>query len=205
MDEFRHYRLHGTPGRKEQGGQRWFHMYPKENIRAGDELHWTGLAQNWNFECAECHSTDLKKNYDTTSNSFKTTWSEINVSCEACHGEGSAHVNWAKKQPPGVLQPRRERTMACLYISLIAKMFTGRWTTLPGIRSGRDRGKTPMNWKCAGDATRDEAKSAKTMFPGMHSLTPSPYPAGEQDVYGGWPDAGRGVQLRFISTKQNVP
>ncbi len=86
---------------KEQGGQRWFHMYPKENIKAGDELHWTGLAQNWNFECAECHSTDLKKNYDAGSNTFKTSWSEINVSCEACHGEGSTHVNWAKKQPAG--------------------------------------------------------------------------------------------------------
>jgi Tfp pilus assembly protein PilF len=86
---------------KEQGGQRWFHMYPKENIRAGDELHWTGLSQNWNFECAECHSTDLKKNYDPASNTFRTSWSEIDVSCEACHGQGSAHVSWAKKQPVG--------------------------------------------------------------------------------------------------------
>jgi tetratricopeptide (TPR) repeat protein len=83
---------------KELGGQRWFHMYPKEDIRAGDELHWTGLSQNWNFECAECHSTDLKKNYEPASNTFKTTWSEINVSCEACHGAGSAHVKWAKNQ-----------------------------------------------------------------------------------------------------------
>jgi len=86
---------------KEQGGQRWFHLYPKEDIRAGDELHWTGLSQNWNFMCAECHSTDLKKNYDLASKTFKTTWSEINVSCEACHGAASAHVNWAKKQPQG--------------------------------------------------------------------------------------------------------
>jgi tetratricopeptide (TPR) repeat protein len=84
---------------KEQGGQRWFHMYPKENIRAGDELHWTGLSQNWNFECAECHSTDLKKNYEASSNTFKTSWSEINVSCEACHGAGSAHVMWSMNQP----------------------------------------------------------------------------------------------------------
>jgi tetratricopeptide (TPR) repeat protein len=83
---------------KEQGGQRWFHIYPKENIRAGDELHWTGLSQNWNFECAECHSTGLKKNYDAPSNTFKTIWSEINVSCEACHGASSAHVKWAKNR-----------------------------------------------------------------------------------------------------------
>ena len=36
-------------------------------------------SQNWNFLCAECHSTDLRKNYDATTGTFKTTWSEINV------------------------------------------------------------------------------------------------------------------------------
>ena len=86
---------------KEQGGQRWFHLYPKEKIRAGDELHWTNIQQNWNFMCAECHSTDLRKNYDEATNTFMTTWSEINVSCEACHGAGSTHVAWGKKQPLG--------------------------------------------------------------------------------------------------------
>ena len=47
----------------EQGGQRWFHLYPDEPIAPDDPLHWTGLNQNWNFMCAECHSTDLQKNY----------------------------------------------------------------------------------------------------------------------------------------------
>jgi Flp pilus assembly protein TadD/ssDNA-binding Zn-finger/Zn-ribbon topoisomerase 1 len=86
---------------KELGGQRWFHLYPKENIRPGDELHWTNIQQNWNFMCAECHATDLKKNYEQTTNTFKTTWAEISVSCEACHGAGSAHVDWAKRRPQG--------------------------------------------------------------------------------------------------------
>ena len=48
----------------EAGGQRWFHLYPKENIKAGDRLHWTSNSQNWNFTCAECHSTNLNKGYD---------------------------------------------------------------------------------------------------------------------------------------------
>jgi len=82
-----------------QGGQRWFHLYPDQKIDHTDELHWTRLAQNWNHMCAECHSTNLKKNFDLASNSFHTTWSEINVSCEACHGAGSNHVAWANKQP----------------------------------------------------------------------------------------------------------
>lgn len=77
------------------GGQRWFHLYPQERIRAGDVLHWTSLSQNWNFQCAECHSTNLRKNFVAAENRYATTWSEINVSCEACHGPGSRHVAWA--------------------------------------------------------------------------------------------------------------
>jgi tetratricopeptide (TPR) repeat protein len=82
-----------------EGGQRWFHLYPKDNIDHKDELHWTKLAQNWNYMCAECHSTNLRKNYDAANNRFNTTWSEINVACEACHGPSSRHVEWARKTP----------------------------------------------------------------------------------------------------------
>ncbi len=81
----------------EAGGQRWFHLYPDEHIDHNDELHWTGHNQNWNFMCADCHSTNLQKNYDAGSQRFDTRWSEINVSCEACHGPGSGHNEWAAK------------------------------------------------------------------------------------------------------------
>ncbi len=80
---------------KEQGGQRWFHLYPNEAIPAGDVLHWTGPAQNWNFMCAECHSTDLRKNWNAKEQRYATSWSEIDVSCEACHGPCSQHLAWA--------------------------------------------------------------------------------------------------------------
>lgn len=84
--------------RKEEGGQRWFHLYPDEQVRSGDVLHWTRLNQNWNFMCAECHSTGVRKNYDAASDRFATTWAEINVGCEACHGKGSRHAAWARDQ-----------------------------------------------------------------------------------------------------------
>ena len=83
---------------KDKGGQRWFHLYPNEEIRHDDVLHWTKLNQNWNFMCAECHSTGVRKNYDATSNRFATTWAEIDVGCEACHGQGSRHVAWARER-----------------------------------------------------------------------------------------------------------
>ncbi|MBT1063974.1 tetratricopeptide repeat protein [Bowmanella sp. Y26] len=81
---------------KEQGGQRWFHLYPDENIRHDDELHWTGLNQNWNYMCADCHSTNLNKNYDLDTDSYHTSWTDINVNCEACHGPASEHLRWAE-------------------------------------------------------------------------------------------------------------
>ncbi|MCF6268874.1 MAG: tetratricopeptide repeat protein [Melioribacteraceae bacterium] len=77
----------------------WFSLaemvYPDENLTPTNWLYWTNGGQNWNGMCAECHSTNLKKNYDPITKTFSTTYSEINVSCEACHGPGSAHEDWA--------------------------------------------------------------------------------------------------------------
>ncbi len=77
------------------GGQRWYHLYADEPIPPGDLLHWTGREQNWNSMCAECHSTGLVRGYDVEKNAFHTRWTELDVSCEACHGPGAAHADWA--------------------------------------------------------------------------------------------------------------
>lgn len=82
---------------KEEGGQRWFHLYPDDSPTPGSPLHWTGRDQNWNYQCAECHSTNLQKGYDLATDSFSTTWSEIDVACEACHGPASRHVAQARQ------------------------------------------------------------------------------------------------------------
>jgi cytochrome c-type biogenesis protein CcmH/NrfG len=79
-----------------EGGQRWYHLYPGEKVDHRDVLHWTGVLQNWNFMCAQCHSTNLQKGYREAADSYATTWSEIEVSCEACHGPGSTHVTLAE-------------------------------------------------------------------------------------------------------------
>lgn len=81
-----------------EGGQRWFHLYPDEHIKYDDELHWTGINQNWNFMCADCHSTNLQKNYDLKTQTYNTTWSQIDVGCEACHGPGAKHVRWTENK-----------------------------------------------------------------------------------------------------------
>ncbi len=78
------------------GGQRWFDLNGAERVPPGDVLHWTSLSHDWNAQCAECHSTALRKGYDAANDRYATTWSEIDVGCEACHGPGSRHVAWAE-------------------------------------------------------------------------------------------------------------
>jgi predicted CXXCH cytochrome family protein len=81
---------------KERGGGRWFHLHEGERIEAGDELHWSAPAYNWNKNCADCHSTDVRKNYEATADRYDTRYAEISVGCEACHGPGSRHVEQAE-------------------------------------------------------------------------------------------------------------
>ncbi|CAH6815523.1 multiheme c-type cytochrome [Vibrio chagasii] len=77
-----------------EGGQRWFMLYPDTD--STDEFYWLNTGQNWNFMCADCHSTNLKKNYNKQNNTYSTEWSEISVGCEACHGPASEHIRLAK-------------------------------------------------------------------------------------------------------------
>jgi len=83
---------------KDEGGQRWYHLHPDDNVTYASVLHWTGPNLNWNYMCADCHSTNLKKNYNFETKSYHTTWTSINVSCEACHGPASKHIEWTKDQ-----------------------------------------------------------------------------------------------------------
>ena len=80
--------------------KRWFSLYPEEKIDAKDPLHWTKPSQNWNFMCAECHSTDVKKNWDEGAGAYRTKYFQINVACQACHGPGSRHVEIAENLTP---------------------------------------------------------------------------------------------------------
>ncbi|MFY8350971.1 tetratricopeptide repeat protein [Pseudoalteromonas sp. SSM20] len=78
---------------KAEGGQRWFVLHPEQ--KAQDEFHWSQKGQNWNHMCADCHSTEFKKNFDLSTNTFNSSYSAINVSCNACHGNSEQHLKWA--------------------------------------------------------------------------------------------------------------
>lgn len=83
-----------------QGGQRWFHIYPEENITPENPLFWTRPQQNWNYMCADCHTTNFSKNFNDEKNTFHSQWSETGNGCESCHGPGSAHVELMQKNKP---------------------------------------------------------------------------------------------------------
>jgi len=76
--------------------RRWFHTYPNERIDHRDVLHWTRTSQNWNTMCAACHALQVRKNYDATTDVYKTTFAAVGVRCQSCHGPASGHVAWAK-------------------------------------------------------------------------------------------------------------
>lgn len=81
--------------------KRWFYLRPPDvadKLAPDDPLHWTGITQRWQTMCADCHSTNLQTNFDPQTARYHTTFSEINVSCEACHGPGSLHVEIAKNR-----------------------------------------------------------------------------------------------------------
>jgi tetratricopeptide (TPR) repeat protein len=122
-----------------KGGQRWFHLYPDEKIDFRDELHWTKRTQNWNFMCADCHSTNVRKGYDAANDSFATAWSEMTVGCESCHGPGSAHVAWTRDKPTsdttkGLTVALDERRGVAWRIDAT----TGNATRSPGRQSERE-------------------------------------------------------------------
>ena len=76
--------------------ERWYHLYPDQELYAGDGLHWTGPYKNWNARCAECHATGFNKNYSVIKRTYASTQAEMGVGCEACHGPGEAHLAWAE-------------------------------------------------------------------------------------------------------------
>lgn len=84
----------------EQGGQRWFETQPGEIADEQNAFHWQQYFQNWNSQCASCHTTNFDKGYRaaaaTQSAAYQSSWAEAGVGCEACHGPGSEHIGWAR-------------------------------------------------------------------------------------------------------------
>lgn len=112
IEPLQQYILETEPGRLQSFDvvwdtieKRWYHLYPDQKLPPDDGLHWSGPYKNWNARCAECHATGFEKNYDASSQSYASKQAEIGVGCEACHGPGSGHVEWAERSVSSELAP----------------------------------------------------------------------------------------------------
>jgi len=83
---------------RKDGGQRWFHLYPKEDLTPGHPLFWMRPLQNWNHMCGDCHTTGFVKNF--SNGKFESRFTELGNGCESCHGPGSAHIEARQSARP---------------------------------------------------------------------------------------------------------
>lgn len=102
IEPLQQYLLETEPGRLQSFDvvwdterHHWFHLYPDQDLPPDDGLHWSGPYKTWNARCAECHATGYEKTYDAATRSYASRQAEIGVGCEACHGPGRAHADWA--------------------------------------------------------------------------------------------------------------
>lgn len=126
------------------GGQRWYHLYPDVDVTHRDPLHWTGHIQNWNRQCAACHSTDPRKGHDAATNTYRTTAAAINVACEACHGPGERHVTWAREHGATATGPERSSLGTTsdrgLAVTFASPFPGGHWSMSPATGMSRWEG-----------------------------------------------------------------
>lgn len=126
--------------------KKWFFLQPpdvSERVLPNDDLHWTGFAQRWNNMCADCHVTDLHKNYDVASQTYRTTFTDMDVNCEACHGPGSLHVQlasakslfWDRKRGYA-LAKLKDKSSSRAEIETCAPCHSMRHIIEPGFRAG---------------------------------------------------------------------
>lgn len=87
--------------------KKWISLQPNELITPDDPLHWTQRVYNWNHFCADCHSTGVDKNYDTQTTTYHTTFTSINVACQACHQHIDPH-HWQKTKSQTSKTPAAE-------------------------------------------------------------------------------------------------
>jgi hypothetical protein len=103
IDPLQQYLISPEPGRTQAfdiawdvAGRRWYPVFPGQVASPGNGFHWTGVYKSWEARCAECHATGYARNYEPTTRTYAPRMIETGVGCEACHGPGAAHLDWAR-------------------------------------------------------------------------------------------------------------
>lgn len=114
----------------------WFNVFADEQRRPGEWGHWLGRGMNWNSMCAHCHLTDFRKNYNSVTDTYSSTWREHGVGCAQCHGDmAPTHATDAAKKRPGVSPlatvDRQRAQQTCAPCHARNELITG--SVLPGV------------------------------------------------------------------------
>jgi len=95
----------------------------KEITPIPDGAH--GIRQIWNANCFNCHGTNIVQGYDVAGKKYQSTWTEMGIGCEACHGPGREHVAlmdaW-EKDPAS--KPKYDNSSKNRQLSEILKIFS---------------------------------------------------------------------------------
>src|SRR5688572_5252471 len=97
----------------------------KEITPIPDGAH--GIRQIWNANCFNCHGTNIVQGYDLDEKKYRSTWTEMGIGCEACHGPGRRHValmeEW-EKAPAS--KPKYDNSSKNRQLSDTLKIFSTR-------------------------------------------------------------------------------
>ncbi len=69
--------------------------------RSDAPLPWTDRLLTFNTSCHGCHVSQMSQQYDPSSDSYHTTWTEPGINCETCHGPGGEHVQVTREAGRG--------------------------------------------------------------------------------------------------------
>lgn len=129
-------------------GSKWKQRYLVKNPGTGNHQFldkqwnrylkvWEGYGQknDWETACTTCHATGYKiTSYDPANPATqKSTFSEKNTGCEACHGPGSLHVaslGKTKLYNPGKVANKAEADKVCGYCHIRNENYA--WKTAQG-------------------------------------------------------------------------
>ncbi len=81
-------RIYVLPAFWHIASKRWVDW--KEITPIPDDAH--EIRQIWNVNCFNCHGTNIVQGYDVAAKKYQSTWTEMGIGCEACHGPGREHV-----------------------------------------------------------------------------------------------------------------
>ncbi len=114
-------RIYVLPAFWHVASRRWVDW--KEITPIPDDAH--ELRQIWNVNCFNCHATNIVPGYDINAKRYRSTWTEMGIGCEACHGAGRQHVElmdaW-EKDPAS--KPAFENSSKNRQLSDILKIFS---------------------------------------------------------------------------------